>query len=492
MRIGVARLWHEANSFAATPTGMAAFASREWLRGEAVPPFYAGTATELGGALAWAARRGPGAGGIELVFSRCAAAPPGGPVEQAVLDAFTEEVLGEAAFEGVDGLYLSLHGACLGTADLAPEARLLEGLRRRFPDLPVAASFDLHACLSERVVATLNAVTVYRTYPHLDMDRAAGRALDLLAAMIESGRRASVTLRTIGRILPSFNMRTDAGGPMAEAQEFALALEAQVPAAAFFAAYPFASFAYADVETADAGAVVTGEDAGADEAAAALAGFLFAQRGRFKPALPSVIEVLAARPWADGRRIAILEPSDNPLSGGQGDTPGLFAAALTAGVPDGSVFAFFCDPPVVEAAWRAGEGTALGVSLGGRLDARFGPPVPCEARVVRLTEGRFRNAGPMERGLPVDLGRTALLQIGPLRVIVTTGCQSPNDAEYFRLHGLDLDALPLLLAKAKNHFMAALGPRFDAVLPCDTPGPAMADVTRLPFRRLPPERLSLD
>ena len=493
MRIGVARLWHEANSFAATPTPMAAFAAREWLRGEAVPAFYAGTATELGGALAWAVARGPGARGVELVFSRCAAAPPGGPVEQAVLDAFTEEVLGEAAFEGVDGLYLSLHGACLGTADLAPEARLLEGLRRRFPELPVAASFDLHACLSARVAAPLNAATVYRTYPHLDMDRAAARALDLLAAMIESGRRASVTLRTIGRILPSFNMRTDAGGPMAEAQEFALTLEAQAPAEALFAAYPFASFAYADVETADAGAVVTSEDAGTGvAAAAALADFLSAQRARFKPALESVAEVLAARPWADGRRIAILEPSDNPLSGGQGDTPGLFAAALAAGVPEGSVFAFFCDPPAVEAAWRVGEGAALRLSLGGRLDTRFGASVPCEGRVLRLTEGRFRNAGPMERGLPVDLGRTALLQVGPLRVVVTTGCQSPNDAEYFRLHGLDLEAVPLLLAKAKNHFQAAFRDRFDAILLCDTPGPAMADSARLPFRRVPPARLSLD
>jgi microcystin degradation protein MlrC len=112
--------------------------------------------------------------------------------------------------------------------------------------------------------------------------------------------------------------------------------------------------------------------------------------------------------------------------------------------------------------------------------------------VGRLTEGGFRNAGPMERGLPVDLGRTALLQVGPLRVIVTTGCQSPNDAEYFRLHGLDLDAVPLLLAKAKNHFQAAFGDRFDVIRQCDTPGPAMAEVARLPFRRVPRARLSLD
>lgn len=489
MRIGVARLWHEANSFATAPTEAAAFRSREWLRGDAAPGFYAGTATEIGGALAWAAARGD----VDLVFSRCAGAPPGGPVEQAVLDAFTAEVTGDPALDGVDGLYLSLHGACLGTDDPAPEATLLAGLRERFPELPIAASFDIHACLSRRVTDALNAATVYRTYPHVDMDAAAARALELLAAMVESGRRARVTLRTIGRVLPSFNMRTDAGGPMAEAEALALALEAEVPAGALFAAYPYASFAYADVESTDAGAVVTSEDDGsAEAAAAALAGFLFSKRGAFKPDLPAAADCLAARPWQGGRRVAVLEPSDNPLSGGQGDTPGLFTAALAADVPEGSVFAFFCDPGVVQQARAAGEGAVLRISLGGCRDSRFGDPVACAATVLRLTDGRFSNAGPMERGLKVDLGPTALLRVGPLDVIVTTGCQSPNDINYFTLHGLDLGAVPLLLAKAKNHFTAAFKDRFDAILQVDTPGPAMADTAQLPFRRVPPERLKLD
>jgi hypothetical protein len=114
VRIGVARLWHEANSFCTHTMTRADFQAREWLRGEAVPAFYAGTATEIGGFLDWV-----GSGRVvELVFSRCAAAP-GGPVAQDLLDDFTEEVVGEPEFDGVDDLYLSLHGACLGSEDLA-------------------------------------------------------------------------------------------------------------------------------------------------------------------------------------------------------------------------------------------------------------------------------------------------------------------------------------------------------------------------------------
>ena len=489
MRIGIARLWHEANSFAATPTSAAAFHSREWLRGEAAPAFYEGTATEIGGALAWAAARSD----VDFVFSRCAAAPPGGPVVQDLLDAFTDEVTGDPALDGIDGLYLSLHGACLGAGDAAPEATLLAGLRERFPDLPIAASFDIHACLSRRVTDALNAATVYRTYPHVNMDAAAARALDLLARIIASGRRMTVRLSTIGRVLPSFNMRTDAGGPMAGAEALALSLEAAAPSDTPLAVYPYGSFAYADVPSTDAGAVATAADPDrAAAAAGAVAGFLFSRRAAFKPDLPSAAQALATQPWQGGRRVAVLEPSDNPLSGGQGDTPGLLAAALAAEVPAGSVFAFFCDPDLVAAAQAAGEGGRLQAAFGGRLDPRFGDPVACAATVERLTGGRFTNAGPMERGLPVDLGPTALLRAGPLRVIVTTGCQSPNDINYFRLHGIGLETVPLLLAKAKNHFVAAFKDSFDEILQCETPGPAMADASQLPFRNLPRERLILD
>ena len=212
---------------------------------------------------------------------------------------------------------------------------------------------------------------------------------------------------------------------------------------------------------------------------------------RFQPDLATADAVLAGRPWAYGSRVAILEPSDNPLSGGIGDTPGLFAAALTAGLPDKSVFAFFCDPETVARAHDAGVGATLDLFLGGRLDARFGAPLRVHAEVLRLTDGRFRNEDAMERGMPVDLGRTALLRVARLRVIVTTGCQSPNDAGYFRLHDIDIDEVPVLLAKAKNHFRAAFGGRFDVIRSCETLGPAMADVSRLPFRNVPRERFNL-
>ena len=152
-------------------------------------------------------------------------------------------------------------------------------------------------------------------------------------------------------------------------------------------------------------------------------------------------------------------------------------------------FAFFRDPDLVAGARAAGVGADLHCRLGGRLTADFGQPVEVAARVARLTEGRFVNQGPMERGLPVELGPTAVLGEQGVEVIVTSACVSPNDPAYFALHGIDPARFALLCVKAKNHFRAAFAETFAVILDVDTPGPAALDLARLRFRRVPAERL---
>ncbi len=485
MKIAVARFWHEGNSFAPTTIGPAEFRAREWLRRDEVPAAMRGTATEPGGALDWAE-----ANGATLIFSRCGAVEPGGPVEQPVIDAWSEEVLSDPAFAEADGIYLSLHGAAIGTVDLAPEERVCTALRARYPDTPIVASFDLHACPTDALAGTLNAATIYRTYPHVDMPEAAAAALDMLKEMVESGARYRVLRRAIGRILPSHNMRTAPGLPMYEIEEIAKATDTP----GVRCAYPFASFAYADIPGADAGVLVTCTDpeAGAKVAEHGCAE-MFARRARFRPDLETAAQIIARRPWLDGPT-AVVEPGDNPLSGGGADTPGLFHAAVDAlpSLPDGTVFAFFHDPDLVARAKTAGPGAVIETTLGARHTDVFGAAVPVTLTVERLTDGVFTSAGPMFRGQRMMLGDTAVLTLGPMRIIVTSHCVTPNDENYFRLHGIDVAQVPLMLAKAKNHFTAAFSGHFPRIIQADTPGPAQADATALPFRKVPQERLSLD
>ncbi|MDH3969962.1 MAG: MlrC C-terminal domain-containing protein, partial [Rhodospirillales bacterium] len=348
--------------------------------------------------------------------------------------------------------------------------------------------------MAPAIAGAADIVVGYKTYPHMDMFETAAKALGLLERAVRGEIAPRSVVRPANALLASHNMRT-AAGPMAEIEVLAAQLAERH---GLLDVTPFGGFAYADVP--QAGASVSacydarreGEEA-ASAAARAVAAAMGARRAAFRPDLPDASTGLRRALTESARGpVAVVEPADNPMSGGTGDTPGLFRALLAARPEGPCVFAFFCDPGLVERARAAGQGASLDVALGGRLSDAFGPPVEVEARVERLTDGHFVNEGPMWAGQSVDLGATAVLRVkGPadLRVIVTSAPVSPNDPAYFKLHGIDPGKTRLVCAKAKNHFRAAFGGTFRAIVDVDTPGPATADLAALPFTRVPKERL---
>ncbi len=91
----------------------------------------------------------------------------------------------------------------------------------------------------------------------------------------------------------------------------------------------------------------------------------------------------------------------------------------------------------------------------------------------------------METNLAVALGRTVVLDVDGIEVIVTERCLAPNDPAYFELHGIDLAATRLLCVKGKNHFRAAFEAGCAVLIEVDAPGPACLDLGQLPFRYAP-------
>ena len=477
--LAVARLWHEGNSFSPVPTTLADFRRREWTTGEDARRLYRGTATEMGAAVEFAERRPD----WQVTFLRAAAAAPGGPVADADFDAIRAELLAGLAGRPWDAVYLSLHGALVTERRPTPELDILAEIRAAIGETRLAISLDLHGNVGPPLLGLVDVAVGYKTYPHTDMFATGAKALHLLAETVEGRVRPTAALVKVPAILPSFNMRTS-DGPMAEAAALARACEARP---GVLDATLFGGFAYGDSPQAGAAALVTtdADPALARAAAAELAEALWTRRHAFYVSLPTPAEGIA-RALAEGAGpVAVLDPADNPLSGGIGDTPGLFRALLAARPPAPTVFAFFWDPETVAAAHECGVGGHLALRLGGRVSAEFGPPVDINATILRLTDGRFRNSGPMETNLPVDLGRTALLEVEGVQVIVTETCQAPNDPGYFALHGIDPAALRLLCVKAKNHFRAAFGPMCRAILEVDAPGPASPDLMRYRYRHVP-------
>jgi len=478
--LAVARLWYEANSFSPVIADRAAFERREWLTGDQALEAARGANTEIAALhdfqAAWP--------DWQVTVLRCASASPAGPMDDDLFSEFFDEVLDGLAKQTWDAVYLSLHGAGVTTRRARPELGLIAAVRNAIGDAPLGVSFDLHGNIAPEAARYITYASGYRTYPHVDMRETATRVLDRLATTAEGRLKpVGVVLKT-GSLLPSFNMRT-ADGPMADIQALARVLESgRVLDVSAFGGFPYA-------DTPDAGgtamAYADGDAEAARNAARILAEDMHARRGEFDIRLPSPAEGIARALAGPPGLVCVTDPADNPYSGGIADTPALFRALLQARPPVPTVFAFFCDPALVDWAHLTGIGAVLDVKLGGQLSRDFGAPVEARAVVLRFTEGKFVNTGPMETGLAVDLGRTVLLDVEGIQVVVTETCSAANDPAFFALHGIDLGATRLLCVKAKNHFRAAFQPRAALIVDTDAPGPAALDLSTLPYGKVPME-----
>jgi microcystin degradation protein MlrC len=475
-RLAVARFWYEGNSFSPLLADRFAFERREWLKGQAALDATA-KESELRAVIEFKAKHPD----WDVDVFRCASASPAGRIDDEVFVTFLDETLADLEDEEFDAIYLSLHGAGVTTTREDPEVELLRAIRKIQPTVPIGASFDLHGNLADELADYLTMASVYRTYPHIDMRETAWRVLSVLERTVKGEIKPVCRILNEGLLLPSFNMRTK-DGPMRALQEFA-AIQRQEPGvleATVFGGFPFAN----TPGTGGCALVVTdGDSTQADRIAHTLGDELKHRQPEFMISLPSAGAGIAHALWSNKPGLlAVTDPADNPYSGGINDTPEMFRALVAAKPNRPVVFAAFTDPEVVDMAWRAGVGQNLGaIALGGKVMKDYGAPVEVEATVAKLTDGTFRNIGPMETGIELRCGRTALLQSGNIRIIVTEHVAPANDPAFFHLHGIEIEKENLLFVKAKNHFRAAFDSICAEIIDIDAPGPACLDMTMLPF-----------
>ncbi|WP_163852218.1 M81 family metallopeptidase [Pseudooceanicola aestuarii] len=483
-RIAVARLWHEANSFNPVATALEDFQRREWCKGAEALAAARDTATELGGLAAFLSEHPH----WEVTVLRCTSAPPLGPVQDTAFATIRDEILTGLAGQDWDGVYLSLHGAMITESDLSPEYSLLRAVRDVIGPKPLlGVSFDMHACLDPSLTDAADVMSGYHTYPHVDMDAAARRVLDMMERAFVRDVRPAIALRQLDFAPLSHGMAT-AAGPMAELVDLGRASrDAEGLADVSF----FGGFTYADTPNTRAALCVSywpHQDPG--PVVDRLATAYMDRRAEFHVSLPSAQDAVPQaldRAQAGARwPVTLVDAADNPLSGGIGDTTALFREMLAVKSDLPMLFCFFYDPDLVARAHDLGTGAPIDGTLGGRIAPEFGDPVPFSGTVAHVTDGRFRNRGPFEYGREIDMGRTAVLRIGHMTVVISETCQSANDPAWCDLHGVDLAEFALFGIKAKNHFRAGFEKICGPIQEVDCPGVAPADMSLLPYRHVPP------
>ncbi|WP_372837004.1 MlrC C-terminal domain-containing protein, partial [Puniceibacterium confluentis] len=322
----------------------------------------------------------------------------------------------------------------------------------------------------------------FRTYPHVDMADTGAVAARLLHKMMTTGRRPAKAFRRMSYLVPIPFQSTD----MAPAR----GLYAGLDAAGAQSASLFMGFPAADIPDCGPSAVAfAATQAAADHAADTIAASYEAARAAFDNATYSAPEAVAravALATGPGRGpVVIADTQDNPGAGGVSATTGMLRALIAADARNAAI-GLIVDPQSARQAHAAGQGASARFRIGGHPGLPGDAPVDAEAVVETLSEGRLHATGPYYGGTRLDLGPSACLRIGGVRVVVTSRIAQMADREMFRFVGVRPEDQAILVVKSSTHFRADFAPVARAILVARAPGPMPFDPAELPFTRLRP------
>ena len=496
MNIFVAGFHHETNTFAPSPADWDAFICGAgypaYSRGAAMLAQMGPTSSGLGGFAQVAVELG-----WSLVPSVWAGAMPSNRVTTDAFERICTEIVEDlrlaASGGGVDAIYLDLHGA--GAAECADDAEgeLLARIRAVVgPEMPIVASLDLHANVTERMLRLTSAMTAYRTYPHVDMRETGMRAARMLARRLDAPPRAMHAER-VPFLLP-LNAQCTLMQPAQSIIELIEQLEAEHDLELNF------GMGFSAADFAECGPVLFGYGTDAATVRGAVERLhhevSVARRADWKLELldpaTAVDRAIGLALRADAP-VVIADTQDNPGAGGDANTTGLLRALIAADAGTrlaGRVaLGLLFDPASARAACAAGVGATVSLSLGRAVPTWSGaltePPVDADARVLAVSDGTVAMHGPMTAGSTMQLGASACLDVHGIRVLVSSAKAQMLDLDLYRYLGVEPAQMRLLVNKSSVHFRAAFAPITSSILVAKAPGPMAADPGDLPWRHLP-------
>jgi len=497
-RIFVAGFHHETNTFAPSPADWDAFNAgagyAAYSRGEAMLRTMATTSVSIGGFAEAAAGQG-----WTLVPSAWAGAMPSNRV---TIDAFERiagaivEDLQHALTDGLDAIYLDLHGAAVAECADDAEGELLHRIRAVAGlALPIVASLDLHANVTERMLRLTNAMTAFRTYPHVDMRETGARAARMLARRLPAARAAARHMHAerVPFLLP-LNAQCTLMQPASDVIALIERLEAEHDVELNF------SMGFSAADFAECGPVLFGY--GADAAVTRdtvkqLHDAVVGARSRWRlDVLSPEAAVERAIALAAGAEapVVIADTQDNPGAGGDSNTTGMLRALLAAKAGQrlaGRVaLGLLFDPASAAAACAAGIGATRDLELGRAVPTWTGeltdPPVHATCRVLRISDGVVPLFGPMTAGATMTFGPSACVEVDGVKVLLTSAKAQMLDLDLYRFLGVEPAQMKLLVNKSSVHFRAAFAPIASHILVAKAPGPMAADPGDLPWKKLSP------
>ncbi|MFQ5765132.1 MAG: M81 family metallopeptidase [Rhodospirillales bacterium] len=416
-------------------------------------------------------------------------AEPGGPCDQGFFDATVAEMRRRLTDAGpLDGVYFSAHGGMTATGSDDPDGDLFAMVRETAgPGVPVIATLDLHANISERMVEDTDVLISYITNPHVDQKERAREAARVMVEMF-GGMKPTVAFLRLPIVAPTVTLLT-AEGPYADLIRHGQ----QAKTDAIVNVSVVAGFAFSDLPKNGLAVIVTarGDKAAARGLAEDIAGRAWAMRERFQRTLTPIEDAVAeaVRNGEDESRPALIfaDVADNPGGGGSGNTTWILKALAGAGAR-GVLMGVFFDPALARRAHEEGEGAAFEAVFNGAGETEFSKRMEAPARVLRLSDGDCVGRRGLWAGRALRLGPSALLELdGPIKVVVGSNRKQCADPVFFEMFGPSIAEARTVVVKSRGHFRAGFDEFFppDRVIEVDAPGLTSPVLTRFDFKNLP-------
>lgn len=489
MRILIAQMSHETNTFSPVPTPLSRFS-----RGESQPPqgqaavaLLRGTGTCVGGYIAACEE-----GGGEYVMSIAAASPPSGPVHDAAFEYMSDTIVA-ALDEQYDAIMLDLHGAMVTESHEDGEGELLRRIRARVPKVPICVALDMHANLYPDIVDLSTIVTGYHTYPHVDTYETAKLAGELVLSAVRGEIEPRMVWGNVPMLPHVMRQGTD-DFPNRELQMRAVDMQSDgALSVALFTGFP-----HADISNAGLSVVVVtdGDEEHAERFRDELLDQAWSDREAFVYQLEA-LETSVARAKALGEEaspqaakdgpVILLDHYDNTASGGTMDTTEVLAEILRQGLENVAAFGVF-DPDAVVKMSTAGVGEEVTLDLGGKTlmpsIPRQSSPLTITGIVKLVSDGRFTATGPMNRGAEMQMGRCAVLDTGKVEVVVVSRHVEPFDPGCFHSVGIIPEQKRYVMLKSRIHYRAGFKNMAKAIVECAGVGVCTSDYSEIDFHNV--------
>ena len=472
MRVFIACLGTETNTFSSLPTGERTFGDTALFDGDATrhPPTPFSLPLHI-----WRARAE--AEGHAVVEGLCAFAQPAGRTIRRVYEGYRDRILAEAeAALPLDLALVNMHGAMVAEGYDDCEGDLLASLRAVIGEETVlGGELDLHCHITPAMLEAATALVTYKEYPHIDIGE---RADDLFRLCHDAvlGRCAPVMAAHDCRMISMWRTTSE---PM---RRFVADMKAQegrdgILAVSFGHGFPWGDVAEVGARTL---VVADGDNDKAAALAADLGARLWAMREETRPSAIGIDDAIDRALAVDGGPVVLADVSDNAGGGAPSDSTFILERLIARGVRD-AASGLYWDPVAVRFCMEAGEGARLDLRVGGKCGPDSGNPVDLAVTVERIVEGADQTFGQARN----RIGDAVWVRTeGGLDLVLNSVRTQVFHPDAFTCVGLDPRAKKLVVVKSTQHFHAGFAPIAREILYVAAPGAIAPDFAAIPYTKL--------